>query len=57
MFRLNRCALTLLERQRPLQSLSEEYRHYERLVRLEKMPPASLMPFRAEPAASTLRLA
>ncbi|MEK1904162.1 MAG: PilZ domain-containing protein [Pseudomonas sp.] len=28
LFRLNRCAMTLLERQRALQSFSEEYRHY-----------------------------
>lgn len=28
LFSLNRCAMTLLERQRALQSLSDEYRHY-----------------------------
>jgi hypothetical protein len=28
LFRLNRCAMTLLERQRALQSFCEEYRHY-----------------------------
>ncbi|MES2819363.1 MAG: PilZ domain-containing protein [Pseudomonadota bacterium] len=28
LMQLNRCAMTLLERQRALQSLSEEYRHY-----------------------------
>ncbi|MDL2424995.1 PilZ domain-containing protein, partial [Pseudomonas sp. BAgro211] len=56
LFRLNRCALTLLERQRALQSLSEEYRHYERLIRQEKVPPALFVHFCSELAAGFKRL-
>ena len=40
LFRLNRCALTLLERQRALQNLSEEYRHYARQLADGRTPPA-----------------
>ncbi|WP_447751905.1 PilZ domain-containing protein [Pseudomonas nicosulfuronedens] len=56
LFRLNRCALTLLERQRALQSLSEEYRHYERLIRQEKTPPTLFVHFCSELAAGFKRL-
>jgi len=39
LFRLNRSAMTLLERQRALQSFSEEYRHYALAYRAGKAPP------------------
>jgi hypothetical protein len=41
LFRLNRCAMTLLERQRALQSFCEEYRHYCRSLR-DGTPPTQL---------------
>ncbi|ANI14012.1 pilus assembly protein PilZ [Pseudomonas citronellolis] len=56
LFRLNRCALTLLERQRALQSLAEEYRHYTRLIRAEKTPPALFVHLCGELAAGFKRL-
>lgn len=56
LFRLNRCALTLLERQRALQSLTEEYRHYSQLVRHEKTPPRLFVHFCTELAAGFKRL-
>lgn len=56
LFRLNRCALTLLERQRALQSLTEEYRHYAQLIRQDKTPPALFVHFCTELAAGFKRL-
>ncbi|MHB9798537.1 PilZ domain-containing protein [Pseudomonas sp. MT3] len=56
LFRLNRCALTLLERQRALQSLTEEYRHYSQLIRHEKAPPTLFVHFCTELAAGFKRL-
>lgn len=56
LFRLNRCALTLLERQRALQSLVEEYRHYAHLIRGAKAPPALFVHFCSELAAGFKRL-
>lgn len=56
LFRLNRCALTLLERQRTLQSLTEEYRHYSQWVRHEKAPPQLFVHFCTELAAGFKRL-
>ncbi|WP_152221540.1 PilZ domain-containing protein [Pseudomonas sp. SCB32] len=56
LFRLNRCALTLLERQRALQSLTEEYRHYSQLIRHEKALPALIVHFCTELAAGFKRL-
>ncbi|MHA6494761.1 PilZ domain-containing protein [Pseudomonas borbori] len=41
LFRLNRSVTTLLERQRALQSFSEEYRHYAAVYRSDT-PPSSL---------------
>lgn len=38
LFRLNRSAMTLLERQRTLQSLSDEYRHYAKTLLTEQTP-------------------
>ncbi|WP_371234020.1 PilZ domain-containing protein [Pseudomonas sp. QE6] len=56
LLRLNRCALTLLERQRALQSLTEEYRHYSQRVRHEKTPPELFVHFCTELAAGFKRL-
>ncbi|MFZ5957168.1 PilZ domain-containing protein [Pseudomonas knackmussii] len=56
LFRLNRCALTLLERQRALQNLSEEYRHYARQFRDSKAPPSLFTHFCSELAAGFKRL-
>ncbi|MCP8464247.1 PilZ domain-containing protein [Pseudomonas sp. ZM23] len=56
LFRLNRCALTLLERQRALQSLTEEYRHYSQLIRQDKLLPALFVHFCTELAAGFKRL-
>ena len=40
LFRLNRSAMTLLERQRALQSLSDQYRHYCKAYQGENPPTA-----------------
>ncbi|MGE8359443.1 PilZ domain-containing protein [Pseudomonas sp.] len=42
LFRLNRSAMTLLERQRALQSFSDEYRHYA-MASSDGAPPSSLL--------------
>ena len=41
LFTLNRSGLTLLERQRALQSFSDEYRHYASLAKRQH-PPSTL---------------
>ncbi|MEN0108029.1 MAG: PilZ domain-containing protein, partial [Pseudomonas sp.] len=50
LFSLNRSAMTLLERQRALQSLSEEYRHYAEAYRHGGTPPMLFVRFCAEMA-------
>ncbi|MGH8352702.1 MAG: PilZ domain-containing protein, partial [Pseudomonas sp.] len=51
LFRLNRSAMTLLERQRALQSFSEEYRHYAAAYRADKAPPTLFVHLCGELAA------
>jgi len=55
LFRLNRSAMTLLERQRALQSLSEEYRHYADFYR-HAVPPILFVRFCSEMAIGFKRL-
>jgi hypothetical protein len=43
LFKLNRSAMTLLERQRALQSLSDQYRHYSKAFQSETPPSASFV--------------
>uniref|UniRef100_UPI0010FA1FBC PilZ domain-containing protein n=1 Tax=Pseudomonas sp. 2FG TaxID=2502191 RepID=UPI0010FA1FBC len=56
LFRLNRSAMTLLERQRALQSFSEEYRHYAAAYRAGVTPPVLFVRFCAEIATGFKRL-
>ncbi|WP_296222317.1 PilZ domain-containing protein [Pseudomonas sp. UBA2684] len=55
-FRLNRSAMTLLERQRALQSLSDEYRHYAVAYRGGTPPPALFVRLCSELAIGFKRL-
>ncbi|AYC32167.1 PilZ domain-containing protein [Pseudomonas cavernae] len=55
-FRLNRSAMTLLERQRTLQSFSEEFRHYAQPYSDERPPPALFVRLCAELAVGFKRL-
>lgn len=56
LFRLNRSAMTLLERQRALQSFSDEYRHYASAYRERTAPPALFVRLCAELAVGFKRL-
>ncbi|CAD5109064.1 PilZ domain-containing protein [Zestomonas carbonaria] len=56
LFRLNRSAMTLLERQRALQSFAEEYRHYARAYDAHRTPSALFVRLCAETAAGFKRL-
>lgn len=56
LFRLNRSAMTLLERQRALQSFSEEYRHYAAAYCAGVAPPILFVRFCAEIATGFKRL-
>ncbi|MCY1271412.1 hypothetical protein D9M68_294580 [compost metagenome] len=56
LFRLNRSAMTLLERQRALQSFAEEYRHYARTYADRLAPPTLFVRLCAEMAAGFKRL-
>ncbi|WP_137886613.1 PilZ domain-containing protein [Pseudomonas sp. 2FE] len=56
LFRLNRSAMTLLERQRALQSFSEEYRHYAAAYRTGMAPSVLFVRFCAEIATGFKRL-
>jgi hypothetical protein len=56
LFSLNRSAMTLLERQRALQSLSEEYRHYADFYRQGGNPPMLFVRFCGEMAVGFKRL-
>ncbi len=56
LFRLNRSAMTLLERQRALQSFSEEYRHYAMAYRTGAVPSILFVRFCAEIATGFKRL-
>lgn len=56
LFRLNRSAVTLLERQRALQSFSEEYRHYAVDFIESRPPPPLFLRYCAELAAGFKRL-
>ena len=56
LLRLNRSAMTLLERQRALQSLSEEYRHYSGALRDGSAPSPLFVHLCDELAAGFKRL-
>lgn len=56
LFRLNRSAVTLLERQRALQSFSEEYRHYATAYEQGALPPMLFLRLCSELAAGFKRL-
>lgn len=56
LFRLNRSAMTLLERQRALQSLCEEYRHYSNVLLDGSAPSALFVHLCDELAAGFKRL-
>lgn len=56
LFRLNRCAMTLLERQRALQSFAEEYRHYAASYTDLRSPPTLFVRLCMEMAAGFKRL-
>ncbi|MFC5698137.1 PilZ domain-containing protein [Pseudomonas sp. GCM10022186] len=56
LFRLNRSALTLLERQRVLQSVSEEFRHYSLAYQERTLPPNLFVGFCDELACGFKRL-
>lgn len=56
LFRLNRSAMTLLERQRALQSLCEEYRHYSNALRDGSAPSPLFVHLCDELAAGFKRL-
>ena len=56
LFRLNRSAMTLLERQRALQSFCEEYRHYSAPLLSGKLPSASFVHLCNELACGFKRL-
>ncbi|MBM7059762.1 PilZ domain-containing protein [Pseudomonas sp. UL073] len=56
LFRLNRCAMTLLERQRALQSFAEEYRHYAAGYNGHHAPPTLFVRLCGEMAAGFKRL-
>ncbi len=56
LFRLNRSALTLLERQRVLQSVSEEFRHYALAYQDRMLPSSHFVSFCEELASGFKRL-
>lgn len=56
LFRLNRCSMTLLERQRTLQSFCEEYRHYAKPLREGAVPTALFVRLCEELATGFKRL-
>lgn len=56
LFHFNRSAMTLLERQRALQSFSEEYRHYAMAYREHRAPSPLFLHLCAELAAGFKRL-
>lgn len=56
LFRLNRSAMTLLERQRALQSFSEQYRHYSKAYQGENPPTALFVHLCSELAIGFKRL-
>jgi hypothetical protein len=56
LFKLNRSAMTLLERQRALQSLSDHYRHYSRAYQSEAPPSALFVHLCSELAVGFKRL-
>ena len=56
LFRLNRSAMTLLERQRALQSFSDAYRHYASAYADHSTPPALFVRLCSELAAGFKRL-
>src|SRR5690606_2568072 len=56
LFRLNRCSMTLLERQRTLQSFCEEYRHYAKPLREGAAPTALFVRLCEELATGFKRL-
>ncbi|HLA32364.1 MAG TPA: PilZ domain-containing protein [Pseudomonas sp.] len=56
LFRLNRSAMTLLERQRALQSFSDEYRHHAKACQAGKAPPALFVHLCSELAIGFKRL-
>ncbi|HEX5842368.1 MAG TPA: PilZ domain-containing protein [Pseudomonas sp.] len=56
LFRLNRSATTLLERQRALQSFSDTYRHYALAYPADKAPPALFLRLCSELAIGFKRL-
>ncbi len=56
LFRANRCNLTLLERQRCLQSLTTEYQHHARTFLANKLPSALFIRLCSEMASGFKRL-
>src|SRR3989338_4393188 len=56
LFRLNRSAMTLLERQRALQSFSDQYRHYSKAYQGENPPTALFVHLCSELAIGFKRL-
>ncbi|PTS84118.1 pilus assembly protein PilZ [Pseudomonas sp. HMWF032] len=56
LFRLNRSAMTLLERQRALQSFSDQYRHYSKAYQGETPPSTLFVHLCSELAAGFKRL-
>lgn len=56
LFRLNRSAMTLLERQRALQSFSDQYRHYSQAYQGARPPPALFVHLCGELAIGFKRL-
>lgn len=56
LFRLNRCAMTLLERQRVLQNFSDAYRHYAQAYADNSNPPPLFVRLCTEMAAGFKRL-